>query len=52
MGTTEALMLANGFSVELIVELAREGLATERIVGGGEVAWVRITERGGRRWRR
>ena len=45
-------MLANGFTVELLVELVREGLAsasTERMVSGAkqiEVARVRITEAG------
>jgi hypothetical protein len=53
-GATEALMLAHGISVELMVELVRAGLATakaERVVAGSrtfEVAWVRITEAGRR----
>jgi hypothetical protein len=51
-GCTEALMLAHGFTVALMVELIRAGLATakpERVVGGGEtveIARVRITEAG------
>src|SRR5262245_19588558 len=53
-GCTEALMLANGFSVEMLVELIRTGLASaqaERTMAGGkqiEVARVRITEAGRR----
>jgi hypothetical protein len=53
-GCTEALMLANGFPVEMLVELIRTGLASveaERMVAGGkqiEVARVRITEAGQR----
>jgi hypothetical protein len=53
-GCTEALMLANGFPVEMLVELIRTGLASaqaERMMAGGkqiEVARVRITEAG---WR-
>jgi hypothetical protein len=45
-------MLAHGFTVALMVELIRAGLATakpERVVGGGEtveIARVRITEAG------
>jgi hypothetical protein len=44
--------LANGFSVDMLLELVREGLASaepERLVSGGkqiEVARVRITEAG------
>jgi len=51
-GATEAIMLAHGFTVELLVELIRAGLATataERLVAGEramEVARVRITEAG------
>jgi hypothetical protein len=51
-GCTEALMLAHGFSVELMVELVRAGLATasaERVVAGRnryQVARVRITDAG------
>jgi hypothetical protein len=47
-------MLANGFQVEMLVELIRAGLAsaqTERMMAGGkqiEVARVRITEAGRR----
>src|SRR5215831_1008460 len=53
-GRTEALMLANGFPFEMLVELIRTGLASaqaERMVTGGkqlEVARVRITEAGRR----
>jgi hypothetical protein len=49
---TEALMLARGLTVELMVELVRAGLAAahaERVVMGPraiEVARVRITEAG------
>ena len=45
-------MLAHGFTVALMVELIRAGLATatpERVLGGGatlEIAPVRITEAG------
>jgi hypothetical protein len=51
-GCTEAILLAHGFTVEQIVELVRDGLATatsERIRIGSreiEVARVRITEVG------
>ena len=51
-GCTEAIMLAHGISVELMVELVRAGLAmakAERVVAAGrtiEVARVRITEAG------
>ena len=51
-GCTEALMLANGFPVEMLVELIRTGLASaqaEHMMAGGkqiEVARVRITEAG------
>ena len=53
-GCTEALMLANGFPVEMLVELIRTGLASaqaERMMAGGkqiEVERVRITEAGRR----
>jgi hypothetical protein len=53
-GCSEALMFANGFPVEMLVELIRTGLASveaERMVAGGkqiEVARVRITEAGRR----
>ena len=53
-GTTEALMLAHGFTVERMVELVRAGLAiatAERVVAGNrtmEVATLRITEAGRR----
>ena len=51
-GCTEAIMLAHGFKLEIVVELCRGGLAratTERIHGGGrvcDVTRVRITEAG------
>jgi hypothetical protein len=51
-GATEAVMLAHGFTVPLMVELVRAGLAsvtTERVVAGGrarEVARMKITEAG------
>jgi hypothetical protein len=51
-GCTEAIMLAHGFTVEMMVDLVRARLATvkaDRVVAGGrsiEVARVRIT--GGR----
>jgi len=53
-GVPEALMLAHGFSIELIVKLVHAGLATasaERTVGGRhpvEVTRVRITDAGRR----
>jgi hypothetical protein len=53
-GCTEAVMLAHGFKLDLLVELVRDGLATtkpERMrVGGREIAVtrVRITEAGRR----
>jgi hypothetical protein len=53
-GCTEAIMLAHGFSIDLMVELVNAGLATaqtERMVAAGkriEVARVRITEAGRR----
>jgi hypothetical protein len=53
-GCTEALMFANGFTAELLVELVRAGLASahaERMVAGGkmtELARVKISEAG---WR-
>jgi hypothetical protein len=53
-GCTEATMLAHGFSIDMMVELVRAGLATatdERVVAGNrtiEVARVRITEAGRR----
>jgi hypothetical protein len=51
-GVTEAIMLAHGFTVPLMVELVRAGLVSvgaERMVAGGktiEIATVRITEAG------
>jgi hypothetical protein len=53
-GCTEAIMLAHGFSIDMMVELIKAGLATaqtERIVAGdyrGERARLRITEAGRR----
>jgi hypothetical protein len=53
-GCTEAMMLAHGFSIELLVELVHAGLATasaERRVAGRhpvEVTRVRITDAGRR----
>jgi hypothetical protein len=53
-GSTEAIMLAHGFSIKQMVELGRAGLATaqaDRVVAGGrtmEVARVRITDAGRR----
>jgi hypothetical protein len=51
-GCTEAIMLAHGFSIDLLLDLIFAGLATataERVVAGRrsmEVARVRITEAG------
>jgi hypothetical protein len=53
-GCTEALMLAHGFTVELMVALVRAGLAevtTDHVVAGArtmEVLRLRITEEGQR----
>ena len=53
-GCTEAVMLAHGFSIDIVVELINAGLATakpERILVGGyqeERTRVRITEEGRR----
>jgi hypothetical protein len=53
-GCTEALMFANGFTAELLVELVQAGLVSahaERMVANGkitEVARVKISEAG---WR-
>jgi hypothetical protein len=53
-GCTEAIMLAHGFTVKLMLDLCVAGLATatpERMVAGGrtlEVAVIRITEAGRR----
>ena len=53
-GATEAVMLAHGFSIDLLVELVTAGLATaqtDRIVAGKrgiEVARVKITKEGQR----
>jgi hypothetical protein len=51
-GCTEAIVQAHGFSIDMMVELVRAGLATiraERMVAGRrtiEVARVQITEAG------
>jgi len=51
-GCTKAMMRAHGFSIDMLVELVKVGLATtkrERMVAGGrqtDVARVRITEAG------
>jgi hypothetical protein len=51
-GCTEAMMVAQGFSVEFLADLVRDGLASataERVMAGDkqiEVARVRITEVG------
>jgi hypothetical protein len=53
-GVTEAIMLAHGFTVPMMVELINASLASataERVVAGGrtvEVARVRVTEAGRR----
>jgi hypothetical protein len=53
-GCTEAIMLAHGFTVELMVDLCIAGLAIatpERMVAGGrtiEVVRMKITESGRR----
>jgi hypothetical protein len=53
-GATEAVMLAHGFTLDLLVEMVRAGLATakvERMVAGKraiEVTRMRITEAGRR----
>jgi hypothetical protein len=50
---TEAILVANGFTIDRLVELVRAGLATattERVVTGGramEIARVRIMEAAG-----
>ena len=47
-GCTEALMFANGFTAELLIELVRAGLASahaERMVAGGRpIDWVQRAE--------
>jgi hypothetical protein len=54
VGCSEAILLAHGFSVAMMVRLVRTGLATatsERVVAGGktmEVATLRITDAGRR----
>ena len=53
-GCTEAMMLAHGFLIEMMVEIVNAGLAkatAERVVAGSrkmEVARVRITDAGRR----
>jgi len=53
-GMTEAMLLAHGFTVDMLADLIRAGLATgktERVVAGGrsmEVTRVRITGAGRR----
>src|SRR5260221_259262 len=53
-GATEAILVAHGFTINLLVELIRAGLATakaERVVAGGrsmQVTRVRVTEAGRR----
>ena len=53
-GCTEAVMLAHGFTIDMMVELVRVGLATahaERVVAGSrkmEVTTLRITDAGRR----
>jgi hypothetical protein len=53
-GCTETMMLAHGFSIDIMVELINSGLATVQtewfVTGGyrGERARVRITEAGRR----
>jgi hypothetical protein len=52
-GCTEAILIAQGFTVDMLAKLIRAGLATagtERMVAGGrsiEVVRVRITDAGG-----
>jgi hypothetical protein len=52
MGATEALMLAHGFEMAMLVDLVRDGLANtapESVWAGGrkmEVTRLRITESG------
>jgi uncharacterized metal-binding protein len=51
-GCTEAIMLAHGFSIDMMVELVNAGLATarpERVRAGSktiDVARLRITDKG------
>jgi hypothetical protein len=51
-GCTEAIMIAHGFSIDMLVELVNAGLATataERVVAGRnkyEVVTMRITHKG------
>jgi hypothetical protein len=53
-GATEAILVAHGFTIDLLVELVRAGLATAKAqlaVAGGrpmEVTRVRITDAGRR----
>jgi hypothetical protein len=51
-GSAEAVLIANGFSDEMLVSIARAGLATattDKIKAGSrtiEIAWMRITNAG------
>jgi uncharacterized metal-binding protein len=50
-GCTKAMMRAHGFSIDMLLELVRAGLATtkrQRAVRQTDVARVRITEAGQR----
>jgi hypothetical protein len=52
-GCTKAMMRAHGFSIDMLLELVRAGLATtkrQRVVAGRQtdIARVRITEAGQR----
>jgi len=53
-GVAEAMLLAHGFTVDMLIDLIRAGLAsanTERVVAGGrpmKVTRVRITDAGRR----
>jgi len=53
-GCTEAILLAHGFKIDMLVEMINAGLASasvERVVAGGrtmQVTRVRITEAGRR----
>jgi hypothetical protein len=54
LGATEAIMLAHGFTFDMLTELVANGLATAtpgRIQTGGrpmKVTWLRITDAGRR----
>jgi hypothetical protein len=53
-GCTKAIMLADGFSIDMLVELVNAGLATTKAEGSPpadlkmEIARVRVTEAGQR----